>query len=109
MLTKLFSHKFKNENKTVDMCTLPPCESVLRLHCGRANFLAVIWKRATLNCPDIPDIIYHGWNEDRCIVWVNEIFPDEDEEILVDRRYDPDDINNEQGVSDFDDEDEDVL
>ena len=56
--------------------------------------------------PDIPDIIYHGWNEDRSIVWV---IPDEVAEILVDKRYDLDYINDEQGESDFDDDDEHVL
>ena len=50
-----------------------------------------------------------GWNEDRSIVWVNEIFPDEVEEILVDKRYDPDDTNDQPVESDFDDDDDDVL
>ena len=44
---KILKKKFDNEVKTVDMSTLPPCESVLRLHCERANYLAAIWKRAT--------------------------------------------------------------
>ena len=31
---KFFSKKFDNEERTVDMSVLPPCESVLRLHCN---------------------------------------------------------------------------
>ena len=56
----LFSKKMKNETKTIDMCTLPPCESVLRLHSQRSNFLAAVWKRSTISRPDYPEITYHG-------------------------------------------------
>ena len=41
---------------------LPPCQSSLRLHMSRANYLAAIWRRATEACPDIPSSHGHGWN-----------------------------------------------
>ena len=103
---KMFSPKFENEEKTVDMSTLPPCESVLRLHCERANYLAAIWKRAIISQPRIPDIVHHGWNIDRTIRWVVDIFPKEVEMILLDNRYDPDDVNDAHGESDDDNDEE---
>jgi hypothetical protein len=96
----LFSRKYRNENKRVDMSTIPPCESVLKLHSLRANFIAAIWKRSTLNNPEPPDIIYHGWDQNKCIVWVDDVFPRDIHDILMDDRYDPDAVNDEQGESD---------
>ena len=97
---KLFKKKFDNEEKTVDMSTLPPCESVLRLHCERANYLAAIWKRATTSQSLIPDAVHFGWNPDKSIMWVADIFPEEVESILLDSRYDPDDVDDDAGESD---------
>ena len=99
----LFKKKFENEDKTLDMSTLPPCESVLRLHCNRANYLAAIWKRANTSVTEFPDAVYHGWNMDKSFVWVTEIFPEEIESILVDPRYDPDNVNDAFGESEEED------
>ena len=40
-----FTKKYSKENKIVDLSTLPPCSSVLRLHTMRANLVSFIWKR----------------------------------------------------------------
>ena len=82
------------------MSTLPPCESVLRLHCERANYLAAIWKRATTSRSHFPDAMHYGWNLDKSIVWVIDIFPEQVESILLDLRYDPDDVTEALGESD---------
>ena len=66
-----FSKKFDNEEKTVDMSVLPPCESVLRLHCERANFLAAIWKKAATSHFQFPDAVHHGWNSDKSFSFLN--------------------------------------
>ena len=102
----IFKKKYDNEEKTVDMSVLPPCESVLRLHCERANYLACIWKRAIRSQPMFPDAVHYGWNSDKSIMWVNDIFPDEVESILVDSRYDPEDVNDAIGESDDEEWDE---
>ena len=102
---KIFKKKYDNEEKTVDMSVLPPCESVFRLHCERENYLAAIWKRANMSQPFYPDAVHYGWNTDKSILWVNDIFPDEIETILLDSRYDPDDVNDAHGDS----EDEELI
>ena len=102
----IFKKKYDNEEKTVDMSVLPPCESVLRLHCERANYLACIWKHAIRSQPMFPDAVHYGWNSDKSIMWVNDIFPDEVESILVDSRYDPEDVNDAIGESDDEEWDE---
>ena len=68
--------KFDNEEETVDMSVLPPCESVLQLHCERGNFLAAIWKKAI------------------------DIFPQEIESILLGSRYDSEDVDDTLRESD---------
>ena len=67
---------------------------MLHLHCDRAHYLASIWRRANRSRPIFPDSVHYGWNSDKSILWVNDIFPDEIESILVDDRYDPDDVND---------------
>ena len=82
------------------MSTLPPCESVLRLHCERTNYFVAIWKRATLSRSAFPDAVHYGWNPDKTIMWVVDVFPQEVESILFDSRYDADDVNDAAGESD---------
>ena len=64
---KIFLRKFANEEKTVNMSVLPPCESVLRLCCQRANYLAGIWKRSVSSQSSILSPVYHGWNPDKSL------------------------------------------
>ena len=97
---KTFKTKYDNEEKTVDMSVLPPCESVLRLKCDRANYLACIWKRAHRSQTIFPASVHYGWNPDKSIMWVKEIFPEEVESILIDSSYDPDDVSDAIGESD---------
>ena len=98
--TSYLKKKYDNEEKTVDMSTLPPCQSVLRLHCERAHFLAALWKRATISQLQNPDPSHYGWNQDKTIMWVDEVFPAEVESILLDPRFDPDDVEEAYGESD---------
>ena len=63
---------------------IPPCKSSLRLHILRTNCVASIWKnthRATIN---IPDVTEHGWNDDGTIEWIQEAFPENITEFLMD-------------------------
>ena len=102
---KIFSTKFENEEKCVDMSLLPPYQSVLRLHCESTNFVAAVWKRSTESQPSIPDPVHFGWNSYRTITWMVDVFPDDIESILVDERYVPDANNDALCES----EDEDVV
>ena len=36
---EIFHRKYSNENKIVDLSLQPPCQSVLKLHSSRANFI----------------------------------------------------------------------
>ena len=99
----MFKKKHNYQNKSVDMSTLPPCKSVFRLHCLRANYIASIWKKSTIAKPTYPSIQNHGWDIDGSVVWVQEAFPFEIEEILL-----ANDINEEEVLDDeclSDDED----
>ena len=58
----LFYQKYQYQNKTVDMSTLPPCERVLFLHVKSANYIALMWKKASIAILVLPPIIDHGWN-----------------------------------------------
>ena len=40
---------------------LPPCQSSLKEHTKRANYVTAIWKRAHLNLIKAPSPVGHGW------------------------------------------------
>lgn len=51
---------------------MPPCRDVLNQLCNRANYIAVIWKSATLSNINAPNPWDHGWvlAENQCdILW----------------------------------------
>ena len=102
---ELFHRKYNNQNKIVDMSSLPPCESVLKLHIMRANYVACLWKKSKIAMIDLPNVIYHGWQPDGQIQWIQDdnIYPQDVEDILFDdKNYDVDDVGDEDGESDDD-------
>ena len=94
----LVYRKYQNQNKIVDMSTLPPGERVLFLHVKRVNYIASIWKKANVAKPALPPIAGHGWNGS--LTWTSEIFPEEVEEILFDDEFDTNDYIDDRGESD---------
>ncbi|CAB4006806.1 Hypothetical predicted protein [Paramuricea clavata] len=58
---QMFQAKYKKHSKMVDLSLLPPCQSVLKLHGRRANFVAKIWKSSDEAKVQIPEISRHGW------------------------------------------------
>ena len=68
---------YQNQNKIVDMSTLPPCERILFLYVKRVNYIASIWKKANVAKLVLPPITDYGWNEDESLTWASEIFPEE--------------------------------
>ena len=57
---------------------------MVKLHFLRTNCVASIWKdthRANFN---IPDVTEHGWNDDGTIEWIQEAFPENITEFLMD-------------------------
>ena len=49
-------------NNGVDMSLLPPCQESLKMHVTRANYQALIWKKADQATPSILGPDGHGWN-----------------------------------------------
>ena len=98
----LFCQTYQNQNKIVDMSTIPPCERVLFLHVKPANYIVSIWKKANVAKPVLPPITGHGWNEDGSLTWTSEIFPKEIAEILFDDEFDTNYYIDDSGETDED-------
>ena len=81
------------------MALLLPCRSVLYLHAQRANYVARIWKSFNVAWHDIPDITDHDWFGNGEIGWVNTVFPEDIQDILINPDFDIDNTTE----SDFDD------
>ena len=101
---QIHSKKLRQENKVVDLATLPPCKSVLKLHILRANAVAKIWKCTNAPIINVPDLKDHGWNSDGEIQWLDDAFPDDINEMLFDPPFNDEiefgseDESNDKGV-----------
>ena len=60
MFEYLFYQKYQNQDDMIDMSTLPPCKQVVFLNVKRANYIALIWKKANVAKPVLPRIPDHG-------------------------------------------------
>ena len=81
--SNMFLQKYSSISKVIDLAVLLPCRSVLYLHAQRANYVAKIWKSS--NC----------WLENGEIDWVETVFPDDIEDILVDPEFDMNSNNSD--------------
>ena len=63
----------------------------------RANYIALIWKKANVATPVLPPITDHGWNEDEKLTWTSEVFP---EEVLFEDEFDTNDYIDDSRESD---------
>ena len=95
----ILQKKRERENKLIDLSLIPPYKSSLRLHILRMNFLASIWKntdRATINTPDVTEC---SWNADVTIESIQEDFPENITEFLVDEDIEQsEDVLSEEDV-----------
>ena len=66
----MFSDKQSREKKDVDLSTLPPCQSVLKLHAMRANAVAHLWKKTLTPNFSTSLTDYCGWDTNGDIVWI---------------------------------------
>ena len=90
---ELFINKYVNENKIIDLSTLPPCRATVLLHIKRANYIAKIWKSYAQDGYDNGDVAEHGWFNDGQIQWVVDIFPDDITDILFSH-----DVNDDEDM-----------
>ena len=96
--SKLFKKKYTKGGKVIDMALLPPCNSSLILHIKRSNYVAKIGRFSLTGWLHADEISENGWLPNGSTYWVDDVFPQEIEEILCDPKY----IGND----DFDEEDE---
>ena len=96
LITKNFIERFSakpgevlTSYNGVDMSLLPPCRESLKMHVRRANYQALIWKKADQATPSIPGPEGHGWNTnvegELEICWTNgNLMPQELADIITD-------------------------
>ena len=65
----------KNKKRVTDLFNLPLCQSSLKLHARRSNYIAKIWRQADQKIMVYESPQQPGWNEDYSLEWVDEAFP----------------------------------
>jgi hypothetical protein len=100
---ELFSKKHSVENKVIEISLLPPCQTSLRLHILRSNFVSGMWKRTLNPVVILPNIAENGWNDFGEIEWISgETFPENVSEMLLDEHEDSPDGYGTDRESDAD-------
>ena len=59
-VSRLFSKKYGNEHKVVDLSLLTPCQSVLKLHAERPNIVSMKWRKSLQPIINIPNLSEYG-------------------------------------------------
>ena len=81
---QLFDCTYSREDKIIDLFSIPPCRSFLRLDSLSANAVAKIWNDADQRTVHLPDLTLHRWNQDFRIRWFDDAFPQNVINILMD-------------------------
>ena len=99
--TEMFWKTLKKKGQIIDLSLLPPCRMSLKLHIKRSNYVARIWRQASLEMMEIEPPQNHGWNEDFSLEWPEMIIPDD-----VIRAIEVDSQQTEESDYDTDPEDD---
>ena len=75
------------EEKVIDLSLLPPCQSTLYLLILHSTYVARTWKCSLTNIVEYPGIMENGWMENDEIFWVDDAFPDNIMNILVNKDF----------------------
>ncbi len=107
--SKIFWKKLKKDNKEVDLSLLPPCNSSLRRHALRANFVEKMWRTAQDPMVCLEDPQQHGWLHDLTPDWIDVPYPEDVAELLVgsddmnDSSFGADEYSSSSDISDIKD------
>ena len=100
----IFQQKHTKQNKVIHMAALPPCRQALKLHAGRSNYIARIWRLSLVNNTDAPSFMSHGRNDQGGIQLIGHAFPDDMSNIFFDPLFDENEnesrSENESGSDD---------
>ena len=88
--SEIFEREHVNQRKVVDVSHLPPCRSTLLLHSKRANVIAKIWNSSHVPLLEERDFTHNGWNSLIEICWMDEAFPRDMNNILLEPLFDAD-------------------
>lgn len=78
----IFWANFKKK-RIVDLSLIPPCTKSLKLHSARANYVARMWRHASSPKLELESPTLHGWDTDLSLKWVEQPYPDDIAELLV--------------------------
>ena len=69
--------RFNGDGKNIDLISLPPCYSNLRLHIDRACYVPNMFHESRRLMMLLDDPVEHGWDLNRKVKWSEKYFPDD--------------------------------
>ena len=80
---KIFWRTFARDKKITDLSLLPPCGASLRKHIQRSSYVASLWRQANDPQISVGDATNHGWKTDLTPDWIDEPYPEDIAELLI--------------------------
>ncbi|KAG1693959.1 Ral GTPase-activating protein subunit alpha-1 [Nymphon striatum] len=99
---EMFKNIYEKKSRIQDLSLLPPCRDTLNLRSKRCNYVAKVWKSSLQATIEFDVITANGWSEKGKVIWMNEAFPPDVTEILMDTEEDSDLDETLDGESDSD-------
>ena len=99
---EMFKNIYEKKGRIQDLSLLPPCRESLNLRSQRCNYIAKVWKSSFQSTIDFDVITANGWSEEGQVIWMNEAFPPNVTEILMDAEEGSDSDETLDGESDSD-------
>ncbi|KAG1650805.1 putative Dol-P-Glc:Glc(2)Man(9)GlcNAc(2)-PP-Dol alpha-1,2-glucosyltransferase [Nymphon striatum] len=99
---EMFKNIYEKKSRIQDLSLLPPCRDTLNLRSKRCNYVAKVWKSSLQATIEFDVITANGWSEEGKVIWMNEAFPPDVTEILMDTEEDSDLDETLDGESDSD-------
>ena len=99
---EMFKNIYEKKGRIQDLSLLPPCRESLNLRSQRCNYIAKAWKSSFQSTIDFDVITANGWSEEGQVIWMNEAFPPNVTEILMDAEEGSDSDEALDGESDSD-------
>ena len=80
---EMFKNIYEKKGRIQDLSLLPPCRETLNLRSQRCNYIAKVWKSSLQPTIDFDVITANVWSEEGKVIWMNEAFPADVTEILM--------------------------
>ena len=97
---EMFKNIYQKKGRIQDFSLLLPCHETLNHKSQRRNYIAKVGRSSLHSTIDFDVITANGWSEEGKVIWMNEAFPPDVTEILMNAEVEGDSDETLDGEND---------